>query len=343
MLPRPAPTKGTSLAFLDRHWYRLSLLSILMLPVAAVFGGAVALRRALYRGHILSSFRLPVPVIVAGNITVGGTGKTPLVLWLCDFLRERGYTPGIVSRGYGGRGDTVAVREDSAPETVGDEPALLARRSGCPVWIGSDRVAAARGLLAANPGCNVIVSDDGLQHYRLKRDVEIAVIDGARGMGNGLPLPAGPLREGAGRLAGVDAVVVTGSGPSPVESGRSFGMSLEGSVFRNLLNPAFHQDAGAFLGKQVHAIAGIGNPLRFFDHLQKLGLSFAAHPFPDHYVYSPADLAFGAAEAVIMTEKDAIKCMRFARENHWVLPVDARVDGPLGTLILNRLKSRHGS
>jgi tetraacyldisaccharide 4'-kinase len=340
---KPGAERGQGLAFLDRYWYRLSWLSILLLPVAAVFGCVVALRRRLYRAGIFPSSRVPVPVIVVGNITAGGTGKTPLVLWLCAFLGEQGYSPGIVSRGYRGRGQTMAVSESSTPDIAGDEPVLLAQRSRCPVWIGRDRVAAARALIAANPRCNVIVSDDGLQHYGLQRDFEIAVIDGMRGTGNGLLLPAGPLRESTGRLAEVDAVVVTGNSFSPAASAATFAMTLEGKRFRNLLNPAFHQEAGAFHGKRIVALAGIGNPARFFSHLQRLGLSFTAHAFADHHAYAQADLAFGDADVIIMTEKDAIKCVRFARENCWVLPVDARVDMALGRLILEKMKIRHGS
>ena len=301
------------------------------------------MRRTLYRAGVLPSHRVSVPVVVVGNITAGGTGKTPLVLWICEFLREHGYTPGIVSRGYGGRGQTAVVRENTSPEMAGDEPVLLAQRSRCPVWIGRDRVGAARALIAVNPGCNVIVSDDGLQHYSLQRDFEIAVIDGSRGTGNGLPLPAGPLRENTGRLTKVDAVVVTGNSPAPATGVATFVMTLEGHDFRNLLNPAFHQEAGAFAGQRVHAIAGIGNPARFFDHLRRQGLSFSAHAFPDHHAYNQSDLDFGDADAIIMTEKDAIKCLRFARENHWVLPVDARVDTALGRLILEKMKTRHGT
>lgn len=308
-----------------------------------MFACVVALRRALYRVRVLPSYRVQVPVIVVGNIAAGGTGKTPLVLWLCDFLKEYGYTPGIVSRGYGGSGHTTAVRENASPDMAGDEPVLLARRSRCPVWIGRDRVAAARALIATNPACNIIISDDGLQHYRLQRDIEIAVIDGGRGTGNGLPLPAGPLRESVSRLSSVDAIVVTGDSIPPTAGLAAFAMRLEGNVFRNLLNPSFQQEAGAFLGRRVHAIAGIGNPARFFDHLQRLGLSFAAHAFADHHAYTQGDLEFGDADAIIMTEKDAIKCLRFARENHWALPVDARVDTALGRLILEKLKTRHGS
>ena len=303
----------------------------------------MALRRVLYRAGLFHSYRIPVPVIVVGNITAGGTGKTPLVLWLCDFLRQQGHVPGIVSRGYGGRGQTMAVKETSLPDIAGDEPVLLARRSGCPVWIGRDRVATASALIAACPACDIIVSDDGLQHYALQRDFEIAVIDGSRGTGNGLPLPAGPLRESSDRLARVDAVVVNGGALPSTARVPTFTMALEGKEFRNLLNPAFHQNASAFQGKQVHAIAGIGNPARFFDQLQRLGLNFAAHAFADHHAYAQADLEFGDADAIVMTEKDAIKCLRFAREIHWVLPVDARVDTALGRLILEKMKTRHGS
>jgi tetraacyldisaccharide 4'-kinase len=339
----PDAERGQGLAFHDRHWYRLSWLSILLLTVAAVFACIVASRRAVYRLGLLPAWRMSVPVIVVGNITVGGTGKTPTVLWLCDFLRAQGYVPGIVSRGYGGRGHTMAVVPTSAPDVAGDEPVLLAQRSRCPVWIGRDRVAAVRALLAANPACDVIVSDDGLQHYRLARDIEIAVIDGSRGTGNGLPLPAGPLREGRGRLARVDAVVVSGGTIWSIAGTATFAMVLEGNEFRNLLNPLIHHGAAAFHGKRIHAVAGIGNPARFFDHLQRLGLSFTAHAYPDHHAYGEADLEFGDADAIIMTEKDAIKCLAFARERHWVLPVDARVDPALGGLILERMKTRHGS
>jgi tetraacyldisaccharide 4'-kinase len=324
-----------ALTFVDRHWYRLSWLSVLLTPAAVLFGGIVAVRRGLYSSGVLSSQHMPVPVVIVGNIVAGGTGKTPLVLWLCEYLAEHGYTPGIVSRGYGGSGQTMEVAGTSA-SLAGDEPALLAQRSRRPVWIGRDRAGAARALLGAHPQCDVIVADDGLQHYALARDVEIAVVDASRGNGNGLLLPAGPLRERAGRLDQVDAIVLTAGG-APT-SAKTFAMSLEGNTFRNLLNPQFHQEASAFQGKRLHAIAGIGNPARFFDHLQALGLGFTAHAFADHHDYSPSDLDFAGADAILMTEKDAIKCQRFARENHWVLPVDAHVDAALGQLVLDKLR-----
>jgi tetraacyldisaccharide 4'-kinase len=327
----------------ERHWYRLSWLSIALLPAAMVFRLASALRKSAYRRGLFRSERLDAPVIVVGNITAGGTGKTPLVIWICAFLREQGFRPGIVSRGYGGTGGTLNVRTDANPAAVGDEPALLAIRTGCPVWVGHDRVAAARALSSAHPECNVLISDDGLQHYRLRRNVEIAVVDAARGLGNGLPIPSGPLREPASRLDEVDAVVFNGDDKATAGGARGFAMSLEGAAFRNLLNPAFTQDAAAFLGLRVHALAGIGNPRRFFEHLQRLGLAFTAHPFPDHHAFVASDLEFDGADAIIMTEKDAIKCQPFARENHWVLAVDARVDPRLGWLILDKLRTSHGS
>lgn len=327
----------------ERHWYRLSWLSVALLPVAGAFRLLTALRRTGYRWNLLQSEQLAVPVIVIGNITAGGTGKTPLVIWLAGFLRERGFHPGIVSRGYGGNGQIREVRADSSPAAAGDEPVLLARRTGCPVWIGHDRVGAARALLDAHPECDLVISDDGLQHYRLRRDVEIAVVDVLRGLGNGLPIPSGPLREPARRLDEVDAVVLNGASAATPSEPRTYTMSLEGAVFRNLLDPACVLDAAAFQGKRVHAVAGTGNPARFFQQLRRLGLDFRDHPFPDHHPFAAADLEFTGADAIIMTEKDAIKCQPFARANHWVLAVDAHVAPGLGRLILDKLKTPHGS
>jgi tetraacyldisaccharide 4'-kinase len=217
---------------------------------------------------------------------------------------------------------------------------LLAQRSRCPVWIGRDRVAAASALLAVNPGCNVIVSDDGLQHYGLRRDVEIAVVDGARGTGNGLPLPAGPLRESTGRLACVDAVVVTGDSVPPAAGAATFAMTLEGSQFRNLLNPAFHQEAAAFQGKRVHAVAGIGNPARFFEHLAALGVAARGRAFPDHHAFQPAELRMPDAEVIVMTEKDAVKCAAFADARMWFMRVEAILPIDFDEFLLSRIKAR---
>jgi tetraacyldisaccharide 4'-kinase len=328
-------------------WTRVTSLTLLLVPLSWLYHIAVALRRALYAAGILHSIRLPVPVIVIGNICVGGAGKTPLVLWLIERLHAAGYMPGIVSRGYGGSAAStnqpraVGAADDSA--LCGDEPVLLARRSGCPVWIGADRVAAARGLLAAHPECNVLVSDDGLQHYRLARDAEIAVIDGARRFGNRFLLPAGPLREPPSRLDSVDAVVTRNDRtPSDTSGGRPaprFAMWLEADRFYNLLHPQHTVDARHFDGQRVHAAAGIGNPDHFFNTLKGLGVTFTAHSFPDHHPYTRADLAFTEGDAIVMTEKDAVKYECYATEKHWALGVTARVESRLASMLIERIKS----
>ena len=337
------------MASLERHWYGVTPVSFLLFPLSLVFRALVALRRALYRTGPLRPVGVRVPVVVVGNLTVGGTGKTPLVMWLVGFLRARGMRPGIVSRGYRGKQRApVAVTATSDAALCGDEAVMLARCCDAPVWIGRDRVATAQALLAAAPDCDVIVSDDGLQHYRLARDVEIVVVDGLRGAGNGLLLPAGPLREPTTRLKTVDAIVVNVSESARVGlktiAPPAYAMSLTGSEFYNLFNPGHRAGPWQFRGHRVHAVAGIGRPERFFHYLRRLGIDFTAHPFPDHHAYTAADLAFADAECIVMTEKDAVKCRRFATEKHWVLPVIAELDPALGELVLGKVrKTRHGS
>lgn len=332
------------MARIERHWYGITPLHLVLLPASLLFGLIAAVRRLLYRSGILKAQRLPVPVVVVGNITVGGSGKTPLALWLVQQLRNAGWHPGIVSRGYGGSATAprAVAPLDSAAE-VGDEPLLMAQRELCPVWIGRDRPAAARALLNANPGCDVIVSDDGLQHYRLARDVEIAVVDGHRRFGNGLLLPAGPLREPVSRLKTVDAVVVNGGADMADGIGgrAQFGMQLRGKTFQNLLNPQTTAPAAAFATMRLHAVAGIGHPERFFKYLESLGLAIVRHPLPDHHRYSPADIAIPDADAIFMTEKDAVKCASFATEKCWVLRVDAEIDAALAQYILGKIPE-HG-
>lgn len=322
---------------LQHHWYRLSPLHLLLFPVSLIFRALAALRRFLYRSRILASVKMPVPVVIVGNISVGGTGKTPLTLWLAQQLIENGWHPGIVSRGYTGnkvRQKTPhEVSFDDAAEKVGDEPLLMAQRALCPVWIGHDRPAAALAMLQAHPECDIILSDDGLQHYRLQRNAEIIVIDGARRFGNGLLLPAGPLREPVSRLHQADAVVINGGQAGDGE----FSMSLSGALFYNLLNPGAVSTAGEFAGQRLHAIAGIGHPQRFFAHLEHLGLTAQQHAFPDHHHYTVTDLAFDDADAILMTEKDAVKCAAFANEKCWVLRVDAQVSPVLAQLIIEKV------
>jgi tetraacyldisaccharide 4'-kinase len=320
-------------------WYapRLTPLTTALTPLALLFRGVVALRRVLYRAGVLRGERLPVPVVVVGNITVGGSGKTPLTVALARALAARGWRPGIVSRGYrSGSAAPRAVGADASADAVGDEALLLAR-TGFPVWVGSDRPRAARDLLTANPACNVIVSDDGLQHYALARNVELAVLDAGRGLGNGWQLPAGPLREPASRLDETDAVVQLGAARAGAST-REFSMALVGDLFVRVNAATVTATADAFRAGRVHALAGIGNPQRFFDHLRALGIAATCHAFPDHHRFIPSDLALPGATAVLMTEKDAVKCTGFADDRCWALPVRAVIDAELVTLVEEKLR-----
>ena len=318
---------------LPRWWYQRKLTAALipLLPLSLVFSVLVALRRVLYRSGFLSSRALPVPVIVVGNLTVGGSGKTPLVLWLVKELRAQGWRPGIISRGYGAEQDGVCeVDSNSASAWVGDEPLLLARRSAVPVFVGRDRLAAGESLLAAHPECNVIVSDDGLQHYRLQRRIEIAVFDG-RVAGNRWMLPAGPLREPLSRLSMVSAVVwnslpaVRDAAHGALSHPAQFAMRLEATDFVSLNDAERFCSADELRGRRLYAMAGIGDPSRFFNQLTAMGLVFEAHAFPDHHVYCTDDLLFAGDGVLLMTEKDAVKCAALHLPDAWVLPVEAQL------------------
>lgn len=329
-------------AWLQRQWFdqrRLAPALWLLLPLSGLFVLLSAWVRRRTRPE-----KLAVPVIVIGNITVGGAGKTPLTLHLAHALQQRGWHPGIVSRGYGGENAVPhRVDRDSLPAEAGDEPILLARRSGVPVWVGRHRAAAGRALLAAHPEVDVILCDDGLQHYRLARDVELAVFDG-RGAGNGWRLPVGPLREPLSRLAAVDAIICNGLPDArlPAEVPR-FEMRLQPGLFYRLDAPAEHCEVGAFLGKKLHALAGIGDPGRFFRTLEGLGLDFEAHPFADHHAYTAEDLAFAKDSILLMTEKDAVKCAGLVAGETWVLPVEAELSPALIDLILEKLRGRQAA
>ena len=282
--------------------------------MSIAFRAAVFLRRQLYRLRLLPSARADVPVIVIGNLVVGGSGKTPLALWTAVHLLRAGWSPGIVSRGYGA--SVVAPREvtlTSEASEVGDEPILLARRSGCPVWVGPDRASVIAALRAKHPDVDVIVLDDGLQHYRLRRDLEIAVVD-ARGFGNGFLLPAGPLREPVSRLRSVGAVVAHGADKARLAALAPgvpvFDMRLEGETLHRMTD------------------ARDRRPLK-----AKLRL----HPFPDHHPLRAEDLDFGDILPVVMTEKDAVKLRSVAQPNWWVLPVQAAPDHAFGVWLLQEL------
>ncbi len=347
--------------WLQNHWYRITPLHLILFPVSLVFRVLVALRRELYLSGFLASHQLLLPVIVVGNISVGGTGKTPLTLALAQQLIARGWHPLILSRGYGRTiSSPQPVSLSSTAPQVGDEPLLMARRDICPVWVGADRVATAHAALQACPQCDVVLCDDGLQHYRLQRDAEIAVIDGMRRFGNGLMLPAGPLREPLSRLQSVDAIVVNVPARSPLPNplphgegtneslrvfqfdggdaaAKEYAMSLGGEIFYNLLNPDQTAAPADFKKPNMHAVAGIGNPKRYFQHLETLGIPFTPHAFPDHHPYRAADLSFADCDAILLTEKDAVKCGAFADARYWVLRVNAQIDPALIDHILRKI------
>jgi tetraacyldisaccharide 4'-kinase len=318
---------------LDHYWYSKNPVAFLLLPFAALFAALAALRRAAYRVGLLRQERLAVPVVVVGNITVGGSGKTPLVIWLVECLRAAGFNPGVVSRGYGGDAARWPqwVTPDSDPRAVGDEPVLIARRTGCPVAVAPSRVEAAKFLLQ-RAVCDVVICDDGLQHYALARDIEIAVVDGARRFGNGWLLPAGPLREAPARLRTVDFIVANGGSYQG-----AFDMALRVSAVRRIADPDVRRELDDFRGQPVHAVAGIGNPGRFFAQLRAAGVRTVEHPFPDHHVFRADDLEFGDAYPVLMTEKDAVKCRTLTGGEFWYVTVDAHVDARLGESLALRL------
>ncbi len=322
---------------LEWLWYRSRMAALPLVPLSWLFQGVAALRRVAYRKAFLASHRIPRPVVVVGNLTVGGSGKTPLVIWLASQLLAAGYWPGIVSRGYGGKASRwpQQVRPDSDTAVVGDEAVLIARRTGCPMAVGPDRVEACRALLKYHD-CDVIISDDGLQHYAMQRDVEIVVVDGVRRFGNGFCLPAGPLREPPSRLKTVDMVVLNGGFPRPGE----VLMQLEGNTLCNLMEPTRCKPLSSLYGKRVHAVAGIGNPARFFARLREAGIQVQEHPFPDHHRFTQKDLLFEDEDPVVMTEKDAVKCQLFATPNHWYLPVTAQLEENATLHLLQLLKRK---
>lgn len=335
---------------LTRAWLRRGPLALALLPLALLFRLLAGIRGLLYRTSIKDSGRLPVPVVVVGNIFIGGTGKTPLTIWLAQALREAGLRPGVISRGHGGaQASPRAVTPRSDPLEVGDEPLLIAARAGCPVVVGRKRLDAGRALLAAHPEVNVLIADDGLQHYALARDVEIVLFDG-RGVGNGWLLPAGPLREPPSRRR--DFTVVNAPEITPALAravgGNPFRMVLAGDVAEPLNRPG----AGVPLarlrdelrGKRIVAAAGIGNPARFFDMLRAAGLTVGELPLPDHHDFRDRPFDRVDADVILITEKDAVKCRQLDNLKDdprlWVVPVTARIDSALAEQIVEKCRGR---
>ncbi|MBT8108786.1 MAG: tetraacyldisaccharide 4'-kinase [Gammaproteobacteria bacterium] len=338
---------GATYHWIERVWYADGRFGWLLLPLAALYGIIAVIRRFLYANGILRVHKAGAPVIIVGNITAGGTGKTPTVLWLVQELQARGFRPGIVSRGYGGSrsGTSMRVEANSEASVVGDEPALLARRSGCPVVVDPDRVRAAEMLV--EDGVDVVVADDGLQHYRLARDYEICVVDGARGLGNRRLLPAGPLRESAQRLDDVEQVLVNGMLRG---SGYELTVAEQNAISFELvateacrLNGSLARPLERFADTTVHAVAAIGNPQRFFDLLRARGIQVIEHCFPDHAPLGSKELEFGDDFEVFMTEKDAVKLGRDMQDKYWFVPVGLRMDPVEAAPLLEQIESRlHG-
>jgi len=330
---------------LTRAWLRRGPLAILLLPVALLFGALAAVRRRLFRSGFKTAERLPVPVIVVGNIFIGGTGKTPLTIWLAEALRAAGMQPGIISRGHGGQAGTPrAVTPQSDPRDVGDEPLLIAQRTGCPVVIGRQRAEAGRAVLAAHPDVDVIITDDGLQHYALARDIEIVLFDG-RGVGNGWLLPAGPLREPASRRR--DFTVVNAPEITP-----ALAQSVGGHPYRMLLSGQYaeplHGGARVPLAdlrdRRIVAAAGIGNPGRFFTMLRAAGLAPGELALPDHHDFLDDPFALLDTDIILITEKDAVKCRQIDNLKDdprlWVVPVTAQLDPALAEQIVEKCRGR---
>ncbi|MBV8495278.1 MAG: tetraacyldisaccharide 4'-kinase [Gammaproteobacteria bacterium] len=313
-------------------------------PAAALYGALLAARRRAYERGWLRSASAGKPVVVVGNLTVGGTGKTPLVIWLARVLEAEGLKVGIVSRGYGRKGGEVrAVEPGASWREVGDEAIILARRSACPTVVAADRVAGARALVAR--GVEVILADDGLQHLRLARDCAVVVIDGARGFGNGRLLPAGPLREPVIALGRADAVVVNGerahaSLGGALRAQQALAMRLAPGAAVRLDGGDRDRPLASFRGARVHAVAGIGNPERFFRDLRSAGIEVLEHPFPDHHPFAAAELSFADELPVLMTEKDAVKCAGFANPRLWYVPVTADFSAEDGRTLLTRVMTK---
>ena len=312
---------------IERMWYGPTG-PVWLVPLSFLYGAIMALRSVLYRLGLRHRVKVGVPVVVVGNLTVGGTGKTPLVAWLSNKLTAVGLRVAIVSRGYGGRARGVTrVTVHSRASEVGDEPLMLARRAQATVFVGRDRVAAAKQAVA--DGADIVICDDGLQHLALVRNCEMVVIDGQRGFGNGCLLPRGPLRESTGRLRRVNAVVVNGAMTAAnfalprLVKRTHFTMNMRPGDARPVSGGASLRSLSSFRGASIHAVAAIGNPQRFFDTLREAGLTLIEHPMPDHHPFKPGDLNFGDRLPILMTEKDAVKCAAFADERCWYVPVTA--------------------
>lgn len=328
------------------YWQKLNIVSIALAPVSFFYCALIYLRRRLYALGLLPVYRSSLPVIIVGNIYIGGNGKTPLVIELVCQLQKLGYRPGVVSRGYGAQGDTVSApfpRRVSGNDVrlFGDEPVVIHQATGCPVFIDPERSRAVQAIEQLTD-CNVIISDDGLQHYAMSRDIEINVIDARRLFGNGLCLPAGPLREPRSRLKSVDYLVYNisrGKLQSTVLATNAYTMTYKLAALKSVADAQLTMTLDDFKGKIVHAVAAIGDPDAFFVQLKQHGLQIIEHPFPDHHQFEQSELKFSDKLPVIMTQKDAVKCQSFALKNAWYLPVQAGIEAQFFNRIHQQLQS----
>jgi len=323
--------------WLEEIWYRDHFVGTWLMPFSMLFMDAVKFRRWLYKKNYKPTTKLAVPVIIVGNITVGGTGKTPLVIYLVKQLQAAGFKPAVISRGYGRKDDAPEiVTAKSEAGLVGDEPLLIAQQTNVPVVVGANRVAAGQ-LLLDSENCDVIIADDGLQHYALQRDIEIVVIDGERRFGNNFCLPSGPLREPQERIREADFIICNDG--DDLEDDEIL-MTLQGAEAINLFTEE-RKPLDDFKTLNCTAFAGIGNPQRFFNHLQGFGIECEGKKFPDHYDYNLKDISFNGAEAILMTEKDAVKCKSFATEQHWYVPVVATFETDFSQRLITLLRTKY--
>ena len=321
------------MTWLTDSWYKPKLFRWLLAPLSALYRLVIFLRKQSFHLGIFKQHKLSVPIIVVGNISVGGTGKTPFVIWLAQQLQQQGFKPGIISRGYGGKSELypLLVTRDSDPAIVGDEPVIIVRQTDCPLVVSPKRVEAANFLLERHD-CDLIISDDGLQHYALGREIEIVIVDAQRQFGNQYCLPAGPLREPLSRLEDVDFIVYNGD-----TQNQPFIMTLSSVHAVNLADSTITKTLADFNGQEVHGIAGIGNPKRFFNQLSQASINVTPHEFADHHAFVKQDLEFNDNKSILMTEKDAVKCQYFAKNDMWFIPVNTQVSGNLDQLIIQKL------
>ena len=323
-------------AFIEKQWYQpKNFLTYLLLPLSWLFSMVVRVRRFLYRHRILKSTKFDVPIIVVGNLTVGGSGKTPLVIALASKCRAEGYRVGIVSRGYGSNNQGVTlVTDDHSAAEVGDEPFMIFHKTQLPVAVAAKRCRAVEALIDKKQS-NLIIADDGLQHYAMQRAIEIVVIDGKKKFGNRLPLPAGPLREPIARLKTADFIVVNGE----TRHKNDVTMKIVPDHLTQVSTEA-KIEVAALNQSAVHAVAGIASPERFFTTLRAMGLTFEAHAFPDHHVFTPEDFQFQDNAMIVMTEKDAVKCRTFADDHFWYLPIHAELSDDFYTSLFHCLDKK---